>query len=79
MGRIRHQLGNPVSMANMFGLRKGTIKGRASSAQIVVYKVCWSDGCDDADILVAIEVAIIDGVDIISVSIGGNTTENIYF
>ncbi|XP_024628899.1 cucumisin [Medicago truncatula] len=32
-------VGNPVSIANMFGLRKGTIKGGASSARIVVYKI----------------------------------------
>lgn len=71
--------GNPVSMASMLGFGKGTIRGGVSSARIAVYKVCWSDGCDDMDILAAFDDAIADGVDIISVSIGGNTTENIYF
>ncbi|KAK2410562.1 Subtilisin serine endopeptidase family protein [Trifolium repens] len=62
---------NPISMANMLGLGQGTIRGRASSAQISTYKVCWSDGCDDIDMVTAFDDAIADGVDIISVSIGG--------
>jgi hypothetical protein len=36
-----------------------------------VYKICWSDGCSDADILAAFDDAIADGVDIISLSVGG--------
>ncbi|KAL4572680.1 hypothetical protein LXL04_019462 [Taraxacum kok-saghyz] len=37
---------------------------------IAVYKVCWSDGCSDADVLSAFEAAISDGVNFISVSVG---------
>jgi hypothetical protein len=60
-------------MASMLGLGQGTIRGGASSARIAVYKVCWSDdGCNDEDILDAFNDAVVDGVDIISVSLGGN-------
>ncbi|XP_057441881.1 cucumisin-like isoform X2 [Lotus japonicus] len=71
--------GNTVTMASMLGLGEGTARGGASSARIAVYKVCWSDsGCLDEDILAAFDDAIADGVDILSVSIGGNNDRN-YF
>ncbi|XP_028776150.1 cucumisin-like isoform X2 [Neltuma alba] len=70
--------GNPVSQASMLGLAAGTARGGAISARIAVYKVCWVDGCYDADILAAFDDAIADGVDILSVSLGGLNDEN-YF
>ncbi|XP_056168976.1 cucumisin-like isoform X2 [Syzygium oleosum] len=62
--------GDEVSMTNLYGLAQGTARGGVPSARIAVYKVCWSDGCSDADILAAFDNAIADGVDIISISIG---------
>jgi hypothetical protein len=57
----------------MLGLDQGTIRSGASSARIAVYKVCWSDdGCNDEDILDAVNDVVADGVDIISVSLGGD-------
>lgn len=42
------------------------------SARVAAYKVCWaSSGCADLDILAGFEEAIHDGVDVISISIGG--------
>jgi len=65
--------GNVVNMASVQGIGLGTARGAVPSARIAVYKVCWTLGCSDADILAAFDDAIADGVDIISISIGGST------
>ncbi|KHN09894.1 Cucumisin [Glycine soja] len=65
-------------MASMLGLGQGTSRGGATSTCIAVYKACWNDHCDDADILAAFDDAIADGVDILSVSLGGSNDQN-YF
>ncbi|KAK6156175.1 hypothetical protein DH2020_010423 [Rehmannia glutinosa] len=64
--------GGSVSGANLYGLAAGTARGGVPSARLAVYKICWSDGCSDADILAAFDDAIADGVDIISLSVGGS-------
>ncbi|XVF23987.1 hypothetical protein REPUB_Repub13aG0087500 [Reevesia pubescens] len=63
--------GGLVSKASLYGLAKGTVRGGVPSARIAVYKICWSDGCYEEDILAAFDDAIADGVDIISLSVGG--------
>nr|XP_024927334.2 cucumisin-like [Ziziphus jujuba var. spinosa] len=62
--------GGIVNKASQLGFGFGTARGGVPSARIAVYKVGWSDGIDDADILAAFDDAIADGVDIISASIG---------
>ncbi|KAK7300772.1 hypothetical protein RJT34_11622 [Clitoria ternatea] len=62
--------GNVVSSASLFDLGYGTVRGGVPSARIAVYKVCWSKGCDDADILAGFDEAIADGVHVLSVSLG---------
>ncbi|GMI87186.1 hypothetical protein like AT5G03620 [Hibiscus trionum] len=62
--------GGLVSKASLYGLAKGAARGGVPSAHIAVYKICWSDGCSDVDILAAFDNAIADGVDIISFSVG---------
>ncbi|KAK9742889.1 hypothetical protein RND81_03G203500 [Saponaria officinalis] len=64
--------GVPVRNATLFGLATGTARGAVPAARIAAYKVCWvSSGCSDMDILAAFDHAIYDGVDVISISIGG--------
>ncbi|KAF5816796.1 putative cucumisin [Helianthus annuus] len=66
--------GSPVHNAELFGLAKGTARGAVPSARVAMYKVCWaSSGCSDMDLLAGFDAAIHDGVDIISISIGGLT------
>ncbi|PSR88051.1 Cucumisin like [Actinidia chinensis var. chinensis] len=67
--------GRLVSDANLFGLGSGTARGAVPGARIAVYKVCWSNGCSEADILAAFDDAIADGVDIISLSVGGGALD----
>ncbi|KAJ6814974.1 cucumisin-like [Iris pallida] len=64
--------GAEVAGASLYGLAEGTARGGVPSARIAVYKICWSYGCSDADILAAFDDAIADGVDIISLSVGGS-------
>ncbi|XP_057512877.1 subtilisin-like protease SBT5.4 [Actinidia eriantha] len=68
--------GNFVPGANIFGVFNGTAKGGSPKARVAAYKVCWppinQDGeCYDGDILEAFEASIKDGVDVLSVSLGG--------
>ena len=70
--------GGLVSKASLYGLAKGTVRGGVPSARIAVYKICWSDGCSDEDILAAFDDAIADGVDIISLSVGSSSASD-YF
>ncbi|KAG5553339.1 hypothetical protein RHGRI_011269 [Rhododendron griersonianum] len=64
--------GVPVASASLYGLATGTARGGVPSARIAMYKVCWSIGCTDMDLLAGFDAAIADGVDVISVSIGGS-------
>ncbi|CAI0447401.1 unnamed protein product, partial [Linum tenue] len=67
--------GNIVTHASLLGLAAGTARGGVPSARIAVYKICWTLGCSDVDILAAFDDAISDGVDIISLSVGGAPTD----
>ena len=74
--------GNVVPNASLYGLANGTARGAVPSARVAMYKVCWvSFGCSDMDILAAFDAAAYDGVDVISISIGGGnvnyTTDSI--
>ncbi|KAH7861802.1 hypothetical protein Vadar_031045 [Vaccinium darrowii] len=68
--------GNFVPGASVFGYGNGTAKGGSPRARVAAYKVCGppvaGNECFDADILAAFDFAIHDGVDVLSVSLGGN-------
>ncbi|MED6221566.1 hypothetical protein PIB30_056053 [Stylosanthes scabra] len=63
--------GVAVKDASLYGIGKGTARGGVPSARVAMYKVCWSIGCSDMDMLAGFDDAIADGVNFISVSIGG--------
>ena len=65
--------------ASLFGIANGTARGGAPSARLAIYKVCWFGFCSDADILSAMDDAIHDGVDILSLSLGPDLPHPIYF
>ncbi|XP_055821078.1 subtilisin-like protease [Solanum dulcamara] len=65
--------GGFVKGANVFGNAIGTAVGIAPLAHLAIYKVCDSFGCSDSGILSAMDAAIDDGVDILSLSLGGTT------
>ncbi|GKV10321.1 hypothetical protein SLEP1_g21706 [Rubroshorea leprosula] len=67
--------GSVVLDADLFGFASGTARGMATQARVAIYKVCWLGGCFGSDILAAIDKAVADGVDILSMSIGGGSTE----
>ncbi|XP_073302237.1 subtilisin-like protease [Primulina huaijiensis] len=62
--------GNFVKGANLFGSANGTASGIAPLAHLAIYKVCYLS-CSDSDILAGMDFAIEDGVDVLSISIGG--------
>ncbi|KAL0844271.1 hypothetical protein Bca101_017517 [Brassica carinata] len=65
-------VGSFVQDASFFGLGLGTARGSAPRARIASYKVCWhNDECSSPDILKAVDHAIRDGVDVLSLSLGG--------
>ena len=63
--------GASIAGASLYGLAKGIARGGVPSARIAMYKVCWAGGCNDINILAGLDDAISDGVDLISISIGG--------
>ncbi|XP_045792508.1 subtilisin-like protease 4 [Trifolium pratense] len=61
-----------VENADVLGNAKGTAAGIAPHAHLAIYKVCFGEDCPESDILAALDAAVEDGVDVISISLGLN-------
>ncbi|KAF5196818.1 subtilisin-like protease SBT4.14 [Thalictrum thalictroides] len=68
--------GVPIS-TSFYGLAGGVARGGVPLARIAMYKVCWPDnGCSTMNLLAAFDDAINDGVDLISASIGDDSSDS---
>ncbi|KAL2525112.1 Subtilisin-like protease SBT1.7 [Abeliophyllum distichum] len=64
-----------VKNANVFGNANGTAVGMAPLSHLAIYKVCSLEDCAESDILAAMDAAVADGVDVLSLSLGGGSAD----
>ncbi|KAG9457608.1 hypothetical protein H6P81_002116 [Aristolochia fimbriata] len=66
--------GSFVSNVSYFRYARGTAKGIAAGARLAIYKVIWFNLVVTSDVVAAMDQAMADGVDIISLSIEFKTS-----
>ncbi|KAH6818153.1 hypothetical protein C2S51_001756 [Perilla frutescens var. frutescens] len=66
--------GGFVENASVFSNAYGTAVGIAPLAHLSIYKVCFGPDCPESDILAGLDAAIEDGVDVLSISLGEDST-----
>ncbi|KAL5062495.1 hypothetical protein RYX36_024232 [Vicia faba] len=62
--------GSRVDKASFYGYANGTASGIASNSRVAMYKALWKNGASSSDVIAAIDAAISDGVDVLSLSLG---------
>lgn len=70
--------GRIVDHASFYGVAEGSARGAVPSARIAAYKVCGGSSCQESDVLAGFDEAIADGVDLITISIGGSAAVDMY-
>ncbi|XP_030516092.1 subtilisin-like protease 4 [Rhodamnia argentea] len=63
--------GASVPHANMLGMAEGTAVGVAPYAHLAIYHVCSTLSCFEGDLLAGFDAALVDGVDVLSLSLAG--------
>ncbi|XXG67299.1 hypothetical protein AAC387_Pa06g0679 [Persea americana] len=64
--------------ANVLGNANGTAVGMAPMAHLSIYKVCGEFGCVSSDLLAGLDGAVQDGVDVMSISLGGGPLSDLH-
>ncbi|PRQ17912.1 putative cucumisin [Rosa chinensis] len=59
-------------------MASGTASGMAPYAYLAMYQVCYDHGCSESDILAIMDTAVADGVDVLSLSLGGGSAALYY-
>lgn len=63
--------GNADVRASILGADRGVVSGIAPDAQVIAYKAIGSAGGYASDIVAAVDQAVLDGVDVLNLSLGG--------